>query len=46
MRRRRLQYLVKWKRYGYKENSWLVEDDLNASDLITEFHKGHPTTPK
>jgi hypothetical protein len=46
MRGRRLQYLVRWKGYGHEENLWLSEGDLNAPDLITDFHKGHPTAPK
>jgi hypothetical protein len=46
MRGRRLQYLVRWKGYGHKENLWLLEGDLNALDLIAEFHKGHLTAPK
>jgi hypothetical protein len=46
MRGRRLQYLVRWKGYGHKENLWLSEGDLNAPDLIVDFHKGHLTAPK
>jgi hypothetical protein len=46
MRGRRLQYLVRWKGYGYKENLWLSEGDLDTPDLVAEFHKGHLTTPK
>jgi hypothetical protein len=34
---RRLQYLVRWKGYGHKENSWLVEGDINAPDLIADL---------
>jgi hypothetical protein len=46
MRGRRLQYLVRWKGYGHKENLWLSEGDLDAPDLIADFHKGHLTAPK
>jgi hypothetical protein len=46
MRGRRLQYLVRWKGYEHKENSWLSEGNPDAPDLIMDFHKGHPTTLK
>jgi hypothetical protein len=46
MRGRKLQYLVRWKGYGLKENSWLSESDLKAPDLIADFHGAHPTAPK
>jgi hypothetical protein len=38
MRHRKLQYLVRWKGYGHKENLWILEGDLDASDLITDFY--------
>jgi hypothetical protein len=44
--RRRLQYLVRWKGYGHEENSWLVEGDVDAPDLIAEFYRAHPNAPK
>jgi hypothetical protein len=46
MRGRRLQYLVQWKGYGHEENLWISEGDLNAPDLIADFHGAHPTAPK
>jgi hypothetical protein len=46
MRGRRLQYLVRWKGYGREENSWISEGDLDAPDLIADFHGAHPTAPK
>jgi hypothetical protein len=46
MRGRRLQYLVRWKGYGREENSWILEGDLDAPDLIADFHGAHPTAPK
>jgi hypothetical protein len=46
MRGRRLQYLVQWKGYGHKENSWISEGDLDANHGLpwgppncTETHK-------
>jgi hypothetical protein len=46
IRGRTLQYLVRWKGYEHEENLWLSEGDLDAPDLIADFHKGHPTAPK
>jgi hypothetical protein len=46
MRGRKLQYLVRRKGYGLEENLWLLENDLKAPELITDFHGAHPTTPK
>jgi Chromo (CHRromatin Organisation MOdifier) domain len=37
-----LQYLIKWKGYGYKENSWENEGDVQAPDLIAELYRSHP----
>ena len=42
MRRGRLQFLIKRKGYGYEENSWENEGDVNAPDLIAEFYTSHP----
>jgi hypothetical protein len=46
MRHRKPQYLVRWKGYGCEENSWILEGDLNTPDLITDFYRTHPNTPK
>jgi hypothetical protein len=46
MRGRRLQYLVRWKEYRREENLWILEGDLDAPNLITDFHGAHPTAPK
>jgi hypothetical protein len=46
MRGRKLQYLVWWKGYGLKENLWLSKSDLEAPNLIMDFHGAHATTPK
>jgi hypothetical protein len=42
----RLEYLVRLNGYGHEENSWIVEKDLNASDLVTTFYRTNPNTPK
>ena len=46
MQRGQLQFLIKWKGYGYEENSWENEGDVNAPDLITEFYNLHPGAPQ
>ncbi|KAF8223214.1 hypothetical protein L208DRAFT_1518622 [Tricholoma matsutake] len=45
-KKRKLQYLVRWKGYGHKENLWLIEGDLDTPQLIADFYRAHPTTPK
>jgi len=30
LRARKLEFLVNWKGYGYEENSWVSECDINA----------------
>ncbi|GLB43833.1 putative retrotransposable element tf2 155 kda protein type 1-like [Lyophyllum shimeji] len=45
--RRKLQYKVKWKGYGYEDASWEpVENVAHARDLVREFHRRHPDAPK
>ena len=41
----KLQYLIKWDRYGIEHNSWEPADDVHAPELITEFHWTHPGAP-
>jgi len=38
----RLQYLVKWKGYSYKENSWENAQDIHAPALVAHFHHENP----
>jgi len=38
-------FLVKWKGYGYEENSWVPEDDLTAPVKLLEFYTTHPGAP-
>ena len=41
-----LQYLIKWKGYGRKENSWEPVRNLsNAKSAISSFHRLHPQAP-
>ena len=44
--RGRLEYLVKWKGYGYEHNSWVPESNMAASDLVSAFHRDHPSAPR
>jgi Chromo (CHRromatin Organisation MOdifier) domain len=46
MHRGKLQYLVRWKGYGYEENSWVDESDVNAPRLVREFHRRHTSAPQ
>ena len=46
MKGRRLQYLVRWRGYGQEENLWIPEEDLDATELIANFYRAHPNTPK
>ena len=41
-----LQFLVKWEGYGYKENSWVLENDISAPDKVQEFYDTHPGAPQ
>jgi hypothetical protein len=42
---RRLEFLVSWKSYGYKENSWVSECDVSAPQLVSQFYREHPSAP-
>ncbi len=45
--RKQLQYLVKWRDYPSKENTWEPERNLkHAQDEITIFHNSHPSAPR
>ena len=41
-RRRKLQYLVKWKRYPDSENQWVDKDDVFADQALQEFKNFEP----
>ena len=42
MFRKKLQYLVYWKGYGYEEHSWVNEADVEAPEAIVEFYHINP----
>src|SRR5690606_39594595 len=35
-------YLVHWKGYGDYDDEWVKSDNIEASELIKEFHKKYP----
>jgi len=39
---RRFQYLIKWKEYGHKHNSWEFASKVSTPELTAEFHCKHP----
>jgi Chromo (CHRromatin Organisation MOdifier) domain len=38
---KRLQYLLKWKGYPEADNTWELEDHLNAPDLLKQYNRCH-----
>jgi Chromo (CHRromatin Organisation MOdifier) domain len=38
---KRLQYLLKWKGYPEANNTWELEDQLNAPDLLKQYNRCH-----
>jgi len=44
--RRRFQFLVKWKGFSQEHNSWEVASNIKAPDLIAEYYRKHPATPR
>jgi len=43
---RRFQFLIKWKGFSRKHNSWEVASDVKAPDLVTEYYRKHPAAPR
>jgi len=43
---RRFQYLIKWKGYGHKHNSWKSASEVSAPELTAEFHHKYPRVPR
>jgi len=39
---RRFQYLIKWKGYSHKHNSWESTFKVSTPELTAEFHCKHP----
>jgi len=43
---RRFQFLIKWKGFSREHNSWEVASDVKAPDLVAEYYRKHPATPR
>jgi len=43
-RRRKKQYLVKWKGYPDSDNEWVDKQDIHAPEAIREFENQNPAT--
>jgi len=43
---RRFQFLVKWKGFSSKHNSWEVTSDVKALDLVAEYYWKHLVVPR
>jgi hypothetical protein len=41
-KRKQLQYLIKWKGYPESDNTWEPVTNLQAPQLIREYHRRHP----
>ena len=44
--RRRFQFLVKWKGFSREHNFWKIASDVKAPDLVMEYYRKHPATPR
>jgi len=44
--RRKLQFLVQWKGYAPTHNSWELQANIHALELIKEFYQGEPMAIK
>ena len=40
----KMHFLVKWKGYPTSDNSWELQENLHADELIAEFYKKNPKT--
>jgi len=43
---RRFQFLIKWNGFSREHNSWEVTSNVKAPDLIAEYYRKHPATPR
>ena len=43
---RKLHYLVKWKDFGVKHNSWEPWNNVHTPELVLEFYHRHPGAPR
>jgi hypothetical protein len=40
------EYLIKWKGYGETDCSWEPDNNLSCEDLLQQFHRRNPGTPR
>ena len=46
-RRRKIRYLVHWKGFTSKDDTWEPLENLNnAKEAVAEYHARHPTAPR
>jgi len=43
-KKHKLQYLVHWKGYPHSDDQWIDHKDLNAPDLLADFHLSNSAT--
>ena len=43
--RKDLQFLVRWKAFPPLEDSWVLESEMSAPDLIADFYEDHLDMP-
>lgn len=44
--RNKVQYLVKWKGYGYEHNEWVPESNVAAPEAVARFYRKHTGAPR
>ena len=42
VKRNQIEYLIDWKGYGIDERCWVNSKEINAKELIEEFHRENP----
>jgi len=45
-KRNRLEFLARWKGYGYEECLWEPASNVHTPDLVAEFYQRHPNAPR
>jgi len=41
--RGQLRYLIQWRSFGRKHNSWEIAEDVHTPTLVAQFHREHPS---
>ena len=41
-----IHYLIKWCHYNHANNTWEPTANVNAQELVKEFHTHHPNKPQ